>query len=116
MCVIVLLTALLLNSLLSLSLSLSLSSLSLSLSLSLALLLSLTPGYHIGRMGRHHVLCHGRSLLLQFHLFHIAHHSKYTIVIIITVYYCVVFPLHIYQQTSISMLVARSIHAKKNQT
>lgn len=34
-------------------------------------------GDHSGRMGGHHVLCHGRTFLLQLHLLYFSHYSKY---------------------------------------
>lgn len=34
-------------------------------------------GDYPGRLGGHHVLCDGCSLLLQLHLLHPAHHCKY---------------------------------------
>lgn len=34
-------------------------------------------GNYAGGLGRHHVLCHGCTLLLQLHLLHFSHYSKY---------------------------------------
>lgn len=46
-------------------------------SVSASLFLLLPLGHHTGRMGGHHVLCHGCSLFLQFYIFYIAHYCKY---------------------------------------
>lgn len=35
------------------------------------------PGHHAGRLGGHHVLRHGRALLLQLHLLHPPHHREW---------------------------------------
>lgn len=35
-------------------------------------------GNYSGRLGRHHVLCHGCAFLLQLHLLHLPHYSMYS--------------------------------------
>lgn len=41
-----------------------------------SLSLSTSLGHYAGGLGRHHVLCDGRSFLLQLHLLHSPHHRE----------------------------------------